>query len=95
MDFGFLFNTQRKVFHIGYNVAGDRLDDNFYDLLASEARLASFLAIGFNVLIITSTIDYFQHRAIALSTSAVMIINFFFYKIIYKSSYRLPFGSNI
>ena len=40
--------------------------------------VASFLAIGFNVLIITSTIDYFQHRAIALSTSAVMIINFFF-----------------
>ncbi len=46
MDFGFLFNTQRKVFHIGYNVSGDRLDDNFYDLLASEARLASFLAIA-------------------------------------------------
>lgn len=46
MDFGFLFNTQRKVFHIGYNVAGDKLDDNFYDLLASEARLASFLAIA-------------------------------------------------
>ncbi|MEO8397982.1 MAG: hypothetical protein ABI700_33620, partial [Chloroflexota bacterium] len=46
MDFGFLFNAQRKVFHIGYNVMGDRLDDNFYDLLASEARLASFLAIA-------------------------------------------------
>ena len=41
MDFGFLFNAQRKVFHIGYNVTGDKLDDNFYDLLASEARLAS------------------------------------------------------
>lgn len=40
--------------------------------------IASFLAIGFNVLIIVSTIDQFQHRAIALSTSAVMIINFFF-----------------
>ena len=46
MDFGFLFNTQRRVFHIGYNVTGDKLDDNFYDLLASEARLASFLAIA-------------------------------------------------
>ena len=46
MDFGFLFNGQRKVFHIGYNVTGDKLDDNFYDLLASEARLASFLAIA-------------------------------------------------
>lgn len=40
--------------------------------------IASFLAIGFNVLIIVSTIDQFQHRAIALSTSAVMVINFFF-----------------
>ena len=40
--------------------------------------IASFLAIGFNVLIIINTIDYFQHRAIALSTSAVMIINFIF-----------------
>ncbi|HEX2621344.1 MAG TPA: glucoamylase family protein, partial [Phototrophicaceae bacterium] len=38
--------TRRKVFHIGYNVTGDKLDDNFYDLLASEARLASFLAIA-------------------------------------------------
>jgi len=46
MDFGFLFNPRRKVFHIGYNVSGDRLDDSFYDLLASEARLASFLAIA-------------------------------------------------
>ncbi len=40
--------------------------------------IASFLAIGFNVLIIVNTIDHFQHRAIALSTSAVMIINFLF-----------------
>ena len=46
MDFGFLFHAQRKVFHIGYNVTTDKLDDNFYDLLASEARLASFLAIA-------------------------------------------------
>ena len=45
-DFGFLFNTQRKVFHIGYNVTGERLDDNCYDLLASEARLGSLLAIA-------------------------------------------------
>ncbi len=46
MEFGFLFDPQRQVFHIGYNVTGDKLDDNFYDLLASEARLASFLAIA-------------------------------------------------
>ncbi len=40
--------------------------------------IASFMAIGFNILIIINTIDHFQHRAIALSTSAVMIINFLF-----------------
>jgi putative peptidoglycan lipid II flippase len=40
--------------------------------------IASFMAIGFNVLIIMQTIDRFQHRAIALSTSLVMIINFTF-----------------
>lgn len=46
MDFTFLFHTRRQVFHIGYNLTSDSLDDNFYDLLASEARLASFIAIA-------------------------------------------------
>ena len=46
MDFGFLFNTQRKIFHIGYNVTSGKSDDNYYDLLASEARLGSLLAIA-------------------------------------------------
>jgi cyclic beta-1,2-glucan synthetase len=46
MDFGFLFNKQRQVFHIGYHVDNGRLDANFYDLLASEARLASLVAMA-------------------------------------------------
>lgn len=46
MDFGFLFDDQRQVFHIGYNVEAERLDGNYYDLLASEARLASLIAIA-------------------------------------------------
>jgi cyclic beta-1,2-glucan synthetase len=46
MDFGFLYNRQRQVFHIGYNLESDRLDNNFYDLLASEARIASLFAIA-------------------------------------------------
>jgi cyclic beta-1,2-glucan synthetase len=46
MDFTFLFDTQRKLFHIGYNVSNDRLDNNYYDLLASEARLASLFTIA-------------------------------------------------
>lgn len=46
MEFGFLFNEQREVFHIGYNVDAGLLDRNFYDLLASEARMASLVAIA-------------------------------------------------
>jgi cyclic beta-1,2-glucan synthetase len=44
-DFTFLFDRARKLFHIGYNATSDRLDANYYDLLASEARIASFLAV--------------------------------------------------
>ncbi len=46
MNFRFLYDPQRKVFHIGYNVDSGRLDTSYYDLLASEARLTSLLAIG-------------------------------------------------
>ena len=46
MDFSFLFDSQRQVFHIGYNVTTSSLDLNYYDLLASEARLASLVAIA-------------------------------------------------
>jgi cyclic beta-1,2-glucan synthetase len=34
------------VFHIGYNASAERLDPSFYDLLASEARIASLIAIA-------------------------------------------------
>lgn len=46
MDFGFLFEPRREVFHIGYNVTAGKLDPNFYDLLASEARIASLVALA-------------------------------------------------
>lgn len=46
MDFSFLYNPRRRVFYIGYNATTGRLDNNHYDLLASEARLASLLAIA-------------------------------------------------
>jgi len=46
MDFRFLFNERRQVFHIGYNANAERLDPSFYDLLASEARIASLIAIA-------------------------------------------------
>ncbi len=46
MDFRFLYDAQRDLFSIGYNVSGARLDGSHYDLLASEARLASLVAIS-------------------------------------------------
>ena len=46
MDFSFLFDPQRQVFSIGYNVTIGSLDLNYYDLLASEARLTSLVAIA-------------------------------------------------
>ena len=46
MDFTFLLDAERKVFYIGYNATAGRTDDSYYDLLASEARLASFVAIA-------------------------------------------------
>lgn len=42
----FLYNTERRVFSIGYNVNDRRLDSSYYDLLASEARIASLMAIA-------------------------------------------------
>ena len=45
-EFGFLYHPRRRLFHIGYRVAEQRLDTGFYDLLASEARLTSLLAIA-------------------------------------------------
>ncbi len=50
MHFRFLYDAQRDLFSIGYEVADrdglGRLDTASYDLLASESRLASFLAIA-------------------------------------------------
>jgi cyclic beta-1,2-glucan synthetase len=46
MDFSFLFDPLRKLFAIGYRVTDGTLDPSRYDLLASEARLASFVAIA-------------------------------------------------
>jgi len=46
MDFRFLIDPQRKLFAIGFRVREEALDPSFYDLLASEARLTSFLAVA-------------------------------------------------
>jgi cyclic beta-1,2-glucan synthetase len=46
MDFTFLFEPRQQVFHLGYDMAAGKLDSNYYDLLASEARTASIVAIA-------------------------------------------------
>ncbi|HWG59618.1 MAG TPA: glucoamylase family protein [Candidatus Acidoferrales bacterium] len=46
MDFGFLYDKTRKLLSIGYRASDGTLDPNCYDMLASEARLASFIAIA-------------------------------------------------
>lgn len=45
-DFSFLYSRHRHLFHIGYRVAEQQRDAGFYDLLASESRLTSLLAIA-------------------------------------------------
>jgi cyclic beta-1,2-glucan synthetase len=45
-DFAFLYHARRHLLHIGLRVAEQQLDGSFYDLLASESRLASLLAIA-------------------------------------------------
>ena len=46
MDFRFLYHMRRRIFHIGLNLDAGQLDQNYYDLLASEARIASIIAIA-------------------------------------------------
>ena len=46
MEWDFLFDQTRQVLSIGYNVAERRRDSSYYDLLASEARLCTYVAIA-------------------------------------------------
>ncbi|WP_339081971.1 glucoamylase family protein [Pseudomonas sp. TMP9] len=46
MDFAFLLEPERKLLSIGFCLSDNSLDSSCYDLLASEARLASLFAIA-------------------------------------------------
>lgn len=46
MDFQFLESNLRDLFAIGFNVTENQLDSGCYDLLASEARLATYVLIA-------------------------------------------------
>ncbi len=45
-DFRLLYDEGKNLFSVGYNICENKLVDSYYDLLASEARLASFVAIA-------------------------------------------------
>ena len=46
VDYDFLYDRSRHLLSIGYNVVEHRADQGYYDLLASEARLCTFVAIA-------------------------------------------------
>lgn len=45
-DFSMLYNWEQQIFSIGFNIEENKLTDSYYDLLASEARQASLIAIA-------------------------------------------------
>ena len=45
-DFSVLYNKENRIFSIGFNIEDNKLTDSYYDLLASEARQASIVAIA-------------------------------------------------
>lgn len=45
-DFSKLYDYDKNLFSIGYDLSENKLVDSYYDLLASEARQASFIAIA-------------------------------------------------
>ena len=45
-DFSPLYSPEHRLFSIGFNIEENKLTDSYYDLLASEARQASFIAIA-------------------------------------------------
>ena len=73
MDFAFLFDDRRKLFSIGYQQSSHGLDPSYYDLLASEARLASFLAIAKNDV----PVDHWFHlgRTLTHSSGATALVS--------------------
>ncbi|MED5619412.1 GH36-type glycosyl hydrolase domain-containing protein [Ideonella sp. BN130291] len=46
IDFSFLYDPQRRLFHVGYRPADAALETTYHDLLASDSRLASYVAIA-------------------------------------------------
>ncbi len=45
-DFSYLYSKEQRIFSIGFNIEENKLTNSYYDLLASEARQASLVAIA-------------------------------------------------
>lgn len=45
-DFGFLYSKKRELFHIGYDTQNKTFTPSYFDLLMSEARMASYYAVA-------------------------------------------------
>ncbi len=45
-NFSLLYDYDKRIFSIGFNIEENKLTDSYYDLLASEARTASYIAIA-------------------------------------------------
>lgn len=46
IEFEFLYDSTKELFSIGFHIDSSKRDNSFYDLLASECRLSSFVAIA-------------------------------------------------
>ena len=46
MEFKFLYSNEKELFSIGYDVESASIVNSYYDMLASEARVASFISIA-------------------------------------------------
>ncbi|HET7190234.1 MAG TPA: glucoamylase family protein, partial [Gemmatimonadaceae bacterium] len=66
MDFTLFYDARRRLMSIGYDVRTGRLDESSYDLLASEARLASFVAVAKGDV----PVEHWFHLGRTLTTSA-------------------------
>lgn len=78
MDFRFLLDPRQKLLSIGFRVAENALDQSYYDLLASEARLTSMVAIAkgdipeSNWYRLGRAVTSIRHRPVLISWSGSM-----------------------
>ncbi len=73
MDFRFLYDTECNLFAIGYQVTEGVLDPSYYDLLASEARLSSIVAIAKRD--VPSTHWYHLGRRVTRATHGTVLLS--------------------